>query len=224
MAHADFAAVVRIGGPELGSGEEEGARLGVHPLLWHEGRARLLDFIESNAGICETELSVRAGIDRNTAKYHLKRLLRAGLIAKRREGRRVHFFPRNMPFLELQKAVAGARGETRRRILYLIHEKPEMSWRAVGRQLGITARAVRWHLEKLETAKLIQIDRTSAHRKVHLSPVLEAVLRGDPALLSGDELPKNLRGPEAFRKNLAIKPWKPQETRQLDVEHGPDAA
>lgn len=217
----DSMAVVPSGRPEL-DGVENESGAGVHPLLWHEGRARLLDFIESNAGICETELSVRAGIDRSTAKYHLKRLLRAGLIARRREGRRVHFFPRDMPFLELQKAVAGARGETRRRILYLIHEKPEMSWRAVGRQLGITARAVRWHLEKLETANLIRVDRTAAHRRVHLSPALEAVLRGDPALLEGDDLPKSLRGAEAFRRNLAIKPWKPHETRQFDGEPDSD--
>lgn len=211
--------VVRIGGPEVGSGEDLASGAGVHPLLWHEGRARLMDFIESNAGICETELSIRAGIDRNTAKYHLKRLLRAGLIAKRREGRRVHFFPRAMAFLDLQRAVAGAQGKTRGDILYLIHEKPEMSWRAVGRQLGITARAVRWHLEKLESAGLIRVDRSSKHRRVHLSATLEAVLRGDPALLP-EGVPESLRG-EAFRGNLAVKPWGRQEPSDGE---GPDAA
>lgn len=215
MAHVNCPMVVQIGMPESAFEENDDHRVGVHPLLGHEGRARLLEFIESNAGICETELSVRAGIDRNTAKYHLKRLLRAGLVTKRREGRRVHFFPRNMAYMELQKAVAGARGETRRKILYLIHEKPEMSWRAIGRQLGITARAVRWHLERLESTNLIQIDRSTAHRKVHLTPALEAVLQGDPTLV-GHDLPSQLRGTEAFRTNLAIKPWNAQERRELD--------
>ncbi len=152
---------------------------GVHPLLWHEGRARLLDCIESNAGVCASELSLRAGIDRNTAKYHLKRLVHAGLVTRRREGRRTHFFPSTVPSPEVQTAVVGAQGETRRRILHLVHAQPDLSWRAVGRHLGITARAVRWHLERLERTRLIQVDRSTARRRVHMTPTLEAVLRGD---------------------------------------------
>lgn len=184
-----------------------------HPLLGNSCRQRLFEFIETNAGICETELSLRTGVDRNTAKYHLKRMLRAGLISKRPEGRRVHFFPGTMPLQVLQRAVAGVQGETRRRILFLIHDKPELSWRAVGRHLGITARAVRWHLERLERAELIEVDRSSTHRKVRMCTELVAVLNGEPGLLH-EGLPKHMQAREAFRSSLAVKPW---ESRELDA-------
>lgn len=155
-----------------------------HPALRHPTRLALYNLVRSNWGIWETELGRLSALGRNNVKYHLVRLVRARLVLAQPEGRKVHYFPRDMQATDLQRAIVNAQDGTRRAILELLRDHPQLSWRAISRILGVTPRAVRWHITQLSTAGLIQVERDGMYCRVQLNPLVEAVLGGDVAALA----------------------------------------
>lgn len=176
-------------------------------MLEHATRRQLYDLIRQNMGLCEAELSDAIQQSRNTIKYHLKRMVRADIVRVRKEGRRLHYFSRDVHLLEIQRAVAVTQNETRRRILTFTQKNPRMSWRAISRRLGVTPRAVRWHMEKMEQLGLIDVERGNGACRVTLRPAVDAVMSGDPSKL-GDDAPWHLRRPQDFRDKLVAKAWR----------------
>lgn len=163
-------------------------------VLRHPTRKALYELVRQNWGICETELGQMSSLGRNNVKYHLQRLVRAHLIQPRPIGRKVHYFPRDVRTLELQRAIVSAQNGTRRRILQLVRTEPHLSWRAISRVVSITPRAVRWHMKQLAAEQLVEIERDGMYCRAKLSPILEAVLDGDVAEIAKG-LPDIFLGP-----------------------------
>ena len=155
-----------------------------NPVLRHPTRLALYNLVRSNWGIWETELGRLSSLGRNNVKYHLVKLVRAKLIQARPEGRKVHYFPRDIQTQDLQKAIVHAHDGTRRDILELIRDHPTLSWRAIARVLGVTPRAVRWHIGELAKGGLVEIEREGVYCRARLTPLVEAVLAGDVAMLA----------------------------------------
>lgn len=177
-------------------------RPGENPVLHHHTRRTLYNLIRENWGMCETDLGNLSALGRNNVKYHLQRLVRARLIQACPQGRKVHYFPRGVRMPDLQRAITGSQSGTRREILHLLRTYPHMSWRAISRTVGITPRAVRWHIQQLAQSGLVEIERDGMYSRVRMTPILEAVLAGDieevarglPHILLGPTPPRN--GPE----------------------------
>lgn len=150
----------------------------------HPARLALYQLVRSNWGIWETELGRLSSMGRSNAKYHLVRLVRARLVQAIPEGRKIHYFPRDIHAGELQKAIVNAQDPTRRHILELIRDQPQMSWRAISRLLNITPRAMRWHMQRLVAADLIEVERDGMYCRARLKPLLAAVLNGDMEMLA----------------------------------------
>lgn len=149
-------------------------------LLAHPTRRALFDLIQHQWGLCETELGQLTGLGRDNVKYHLQRLVRARLVAAHPEGRKVHFFPRGAGPSTVHRAVSSVQGDTRRRILGMLVKQPDLSWRAVSREVGITPRAVRWHLRQLADMDLLTVESEGGLRKTVLATSLLEAL-GDVA-------------------------------------------
>jgi predicted transcriptional regulator len=145
-------------------------------LLAHPTRRALFDLIQQQWGLCETELGRLTGLGRDNVKYHLQRLVRGRLVAAHPEGRKVHFFPRGAGPATVHRAVSSIQGDTRRRILGMLVRQPDLSWRAVSREVGITPRAVRWHLRQLADMDLLTVESEGGLRRTVLaSSLLEAL-------------------------------------------------
>lgn len=159
-----------------------------HPILRNPRRLLLFNLISKEWGLCETDLGRLSGLGRSNVKYHLQRLARTKLVLGRRQGRRVNYFPRESRLVDLQRAISSAQNPTRREILRLAREHPELSWRAISRVVGITPRAVRWHMQHLTGLGLIELERDGMYCRARISPVLCAVLDQFPAAAGTAEL------------------------------------
>jgi DNA-binding transcriptional ArsR family regulator len=162
----------------------EAAEQAANRVLRHPTRLALYRLVRQNWGICETDLAKLSALGRNNVKYHLQRLVRARMVQPQPIGRKVHYFPRDVRTLELQRAIVSAQNGTRRQILQLVRHHPELSWRAIGRIVSITPRAVRWHMKQLSAFGLVDIERDGMYCRARLSPILMAVLDGDIAELA----------------------------------------
>lgn len=154
-------------------------------ILRHPTRRALYDAICSTWGLCETELGHLTGLGRNNVKYHLQRMARARLVHATPTGRKVHYFPRSANTAEVRAAVTSLQSDTRRRILELVRDHPELSLRAVSREVGVTPRAVRWHIQQLTGQGLVEVNREGARCHTRIGTVLADLMRSsvpDPPL------------------------------------------
>ncbi len=156
--------------------QEQGLRQ--HPALEHRTRKLLHTLIHEHAGACETDLGRLTDLGRNTVKYHLQRLVRANLVRAIKEGRKIHYFPNKMGLVRLQRAIVANQKPMQRRILKLMRERPDLSWRAMGRILDVTPRTIRWHVEQLQRQGLVMVMSEGQRHEVQLDAAVEQVLQG----------------------------------------------
>lgn len=148
------------------------------PLLEHPTRQRLIDLISRSWGICEQELGRATQLGRNNIKYHLYKLNRFGLVQVLRHGRKNHYFPQDMPAKDVQRAIAIVQSDTLRDVAAILKARPDLSWRAMSAQLGITPRGFRYHVERLQESGLLVVDRTNRRYRTRFSASLEQALAG----------------------------------------------
>ena len=146
--------------------------------LAHPTRQFLYTIICENWGICEADLGKLTGLGRNNVKYHLRQLARAHLVYANASGRRVHYFPRKAESEYLREALCTLQSPSRREILELVMRRPDLSLRAVSREVGVTPRAVRWHIRQLAEAGLIGVHKQGIgiRSEIAVSDVLREAL------------------------------------------------
>ncbi len=184
--------MLAVGGTSKGSQRlraagRAGQRADVPAVLQHATRKAIYDLIRSRWGLCEADLGRVMNLGRNNIKYHLQRLSGAKLIHGLPQGRKIHFFPSEARLVDLQRAIGSAQNATRREIVAHLRARPDISWRAISRVLGVTPRAVRWHIQNMEGLGLLEIERAGMYCRVAVAPALAAVLdaTGDGVKLPG---------------------------------------
>lgn len=138
--------------------------------------------VAERPGVCVQDLAEELAITRTATLHHIRRLMRDQLVCSVRQGRRVlHFLAaRQQP----QSLLGLLQVHTARLVVQVLLEHPRTSWRQLARQLGITPRAVRWHIRKLEQEGALQVQQS------FFGPGHVVVLRPDLRALLGLEAPE----------------------------------
>lgn len=125
-----------------------------------DARDRLMEFLRERPGCCLQEIADHLGIARTSAVHHVRVLRRERQVVVQRKGRRALHFPTAVDDRVHRTILAAWRLDTARAILEHLHEDPRTSWRAIARSIGVTPRAVRWHLQRMQQEGLLRIRRT----------------------------------------------------------------
>ncbi|MEA3203266.1 MAG: Helix-turn-helix domain, partial [Thermoplasmata archaeon] len=149
------------------------------PAERHPAQARILVVVAERPGACVQDLAEDLGITRTATLHHVRRLTREGLVRSVRHGRRVlHFLAAAQPPPSL---LGLLHVHTARLVVEMLSQDPAASWRKLAKQLGITPRAVRWHIRKLEKEEALHVQpsRFGPGHVTVLSPVLRAMMELD---------------------------------------------
>ncbi len=140
------------------------------PLIWRVGRgeaqnhrirAEIMDLLWAVPGLTEAELASELGIPRSTVRWHLFVLESRGLLATRRVGRRVVYFPPGREAEALRNSAARKRGN--REIVRLLKEEPGLTAEEIARKLGASLGSVERRLRELQAAGVVvPLDRPGA--------------------------------------------------------------
>lgn len=131
-------------------------RLRANRVLDHPLRRSVFDAIKDHPGITVQELSERLDVDYSTARHHADVLLEFDLVHRRRDGRIVHFFENHGTFGAFEKrAIPLLRDGTSAHIARVVHENPGIRPTDVARRLDVDPSTVKWHLDKLRDAELV---------------------------------------------------------------------
>lgn len=121
----------------------------------HPAQERILQVLAERPGASVQDLAGDLRLTRTATVHHLRRLGRDGLVRSVRHGRR------RLHFLAAAPQQPGLLGllhtHTARLVVETLARDPGASWRKLARQLGITPRAVRWHIRNLERERALHV-------------------------------------------------------------------
>lgn len=125
-------------------------------ILEHSLRHRIYDYILENPGATVQEISDALGVDYSTADHHASVLHDFDLIHRREQGRVSHYFENHGTFDAFEKeAIPLLRNGTSSRIARIVRDNPKITPSAVARKLDVDPSTVKWHVDKLQGADLL---------------------------------------------------------------------
>lgn len=159
---------------------------GPTPRPRHPAQERVLQVLKERPGASVQDLAHALGLTRTATLHHVRRLARQDLVRSVRQGRRrLHFLAAVPP--PDQTLMGLMHLHTARLVLERLARDPAASWRALAKDLGVTPRAVRWHIRKLQGEGVLEVQpsRFGPGHVAVLSPALRALLDASPLVAAG---------------------------------------
>ena len=122
-------------------------------------RGEINAFIRLNPGTFYNEIKRHLGISNGVLTYHLNKLEEEGYVLSRTNGRYKHYFTKGVKIPD----VIVRLNEFQRAILKVIAEKPEISQKALAKELDVPQPTVQRHLVKLLEWGFITCKRWGGH-------------------------------------------------------------
>ncbi len=133
------------------------------PALDNPHQERLYRLVEEAPGLNINELAEDMEISRGSTRYHLRRLLKRGLVVAHRHGHNRFHFASNMPVMR-RRAVFLLRLPTIRALVELALADDHLRTADLADALGVSARSVRRNLKVLEKAGLLECHQVKNRR------------------------------------------------------------
>jgi len=163
----------------------------------HPAQARVLHVLGERPGASVQDLAEDLGITRTATLHHIRCLMREGLVCSLRQGRRrLHYLAATQ---QPPTLLGLLHAHTARLVVESLASDPGTSWRRLARQLGITPRAVRWHIRKLEAESALRV-QPSLFGPGHIT-VLSPGLRAALGLNAPLALPPGGPAPQSAQEN-----------------------
>ncbi len=127
-------------------------------VLEHDERKILYENIETNPGVDLARLVESLGLNKETARYHLKMLSSKGKISGIIKQGIARYFPNKETISEFEKTVIHYLWiSTTKRILLLLLDTPGLTRQAIAGELGIAGPSVTWQMQRLADDGLIEV-------------------------------------------------------------------
>lgn len=134
-------------------------RLEGDEILEHSLRHRIYDYILENPGTTVQELADALEVDYSTAKHHASVLKDFDLVHRRTQGRVTHYFENHGAYDAFEKeAIPLLRDGTSAEIAQVVRDHPNITPSAVARRLDVDPSTVKWHVDKLRSADILDVE------------------------------------------------------------------
>ena len=144
------------------------AKLDRDEVLGHKLREELQQLIRRKPGITPPQLRVATGAAWSTLVYHLGVLEKNKLVSSLLDGRHKRFFPFGEVGWGDRETIAVLQNQNTRRAFDGVAAKPGIIQADLAVEVGVTAQAIKWHVDRLLKAGLVR--REKAGRSLHVYP------------------------------------------------------
>ena len=125
----------------------------IRSVLENDKRREILDYIFENPGRCFEEIALEMDLNRDSLRYHIKRLRQANYVVIENTDNSKRIFPNHGTFSDLErKIISICRNPMQLKIIALITKYPGIRNIDLKEELRISRSAVSWHIGKLEKA------------------------------------------------------------------------
>jgi hypothetical protein len=127
-------------------------------LLESPARASLVALVQANPGIHFKQMQRLSGMGNGVLVHHLHKLTGAGLLVARRMGKYTCYFAPGAS-REGLAAVEALKAPGARRVLDTVRTASGLGPEAIAQRSGLAVSTVHYHVQRLERAGLVQVDR-----------------------------------------------------------------
>jgi predicted transcriptional regulator len=158
----------------------------IKSVLENDKRREILDYIFENPGRCFEEIALEMDLNRDSLRYHIKRLRQANYVVIENTDNSKRIFPNHGTFSDLErKIISICRNPMQLKIIALITKYPGIRNIDLKEELRISRSAVSWHIGKLEKAGLLSSRKSGTARHYYIKSGLEKVI--------AENLPEEIR-------------------------------
>jgi predicted transcriptional regulator len=161
----------------------------VQNLLANRNRLDIFNYVLSNPGCTQSEISERYNMNNGTVKYHVLMLEAQGKINLKKMGKYIRLYNSARANSDMEKAVlAHVKNETSKNLLCAIMEEPGVTNHGLSEKFSIDKSSVHWHIERFINDKLIRFDQEGRSKKYYLEPgVVDLLIKKDPSPVAAPE-------------------------------------
>lgn len=163
----------------------------IKSVLENDKRKEILDYISENPGRSFEEIASKMNINRDSLRYHIKRLRQGNYVVIENTDNSKRIFPNHGTFSGLErKIISMCRNPMRIKIIALIAKYPGIRNVDLKEELGISRSAVSWHIGKLENSGLLSCRKSGTARHYYIKSGLEKII--------AENLPEEIRKDYGF--------------------------
>jgi predicted transcriptional regulator len=152
----------------------------IQNVLDNRNRLNIFNYVISNPGCTQSEISSRQNMKNGTVKYHVQMLEAQGKIILKRMGKYTRLFNTSRANSELEKMVLSyVKNETSKNLLYSILEEPGVTNQRLSERFCLDKSSVHWHMERFLNDNLIRFEQDGRYKKYFVEPDVSKLLNGD---------------------------------------------
>jgi predicted transcriptional regulator len=143
----------------------------IQNVLDNRNRLSIFNYVISNPGCTQSEISSRQNMKNGTVKYHVQMLEAQGKIILKRMGKYTRLFNTSRANSEQEKVVLSyIKNETSKNILCAILEEPGVTNQRLSERFRLDKSSVHWHMERFLNDKLVTYEQDGRFKKYYAEP------------------------------------------------------
>ncbi len=146
-------------------------------VLDNRNRLNIFNYVISNPGCTQSEISLKQNMKNGTVKYHVQMLENEGKIILRRMGKFTRLFNTSRANSELEKTVlAYTKNETSKNLLCAIVDEPGVTNQKLSERFRLDKSSVHWHMERFLNDNLVRFEQDGRFKKYFIEPGVDKAL------------------------------------------------
>ncbi len=141
----------------------------IQNVLENRNRLNIFNYVMSNPGCTQSEISDRQNMKNGTVKYHVQTLEAQGKIILRKMGKYTRLFNSSRANSELEKMVlAHSKNNTSKNLLCAIMDEPGVTNQKLSERFNLDKSSIHWHMERFLHDNLVRFEQEGRFKKYFL--------------------------------------------------------
>ncbi len=151
----------------------------IQNVLENRNRLSIFNYVLSNPGCTQSEISARQNMKNGTVKYHVQMLEAGGKVILKRMGKFTRIFNSSRANSEMEKRVLSySKNDTSKGLLCAIMEEPGVTNQRLSEKFRLDKSSVHWHMERFLNDNLVRFEQDGRYKKYFLEPDVGKYLHG----------------------------------------------
>jgi predicted transcriptional regulator len=148
-------------------------------VLDNRNRLNIFNYVLSNPGCTQSEISSKQNMKNGTVKYHVQMLEAEGKVILKRMGKFTRIFNSSRANSELEKVVLSySKNDTSKSLLCAIMEEPGVTNQKLSERFRLDKSSIHWHMERFLNDNLVRFEQDGRYKKYFLEPDVGKYLIG----------------------------------------------
>jgi predicted transcriptional regulator len=146
-------------------------------VLENRNRLNIFNYVMSNPGCTQSEISDRQNMKNGTVKYHVQMLQSEGKIILKRMGKYTRLFNTSKANSEMEKVMlAYIKNDTSKNLLHAIREEPGVTNQRLSERFSLDKSSIHWHMERFLNDNLVRFEQEGRYKRYFLEPTVSTFL------------------------------------------------